>query len=128
MGLWHSQWTLGFRRAAKISYPQHFAPEEKARTSQEAYSFNCVQRSHSNFMEHHTIAVVSLLVAGLRFPVTSAALGGVWSLGRVVYAVGYAHSRIGSGGKGRYKGLFATAAEAVLFILAGVSTYQSIME
>lgn len=55
------------------------------------------QRAHANFIENYISFVPALMISGLRFPVASAALGGIWVLGRVLYAAGYTSS----GPKGR---------------------------
>lgn len=58
---------------------------------------HAAQRAHANFTENLTPFVVSLLVAGLRFPVAAAGIGAAWSASRMLYAYGYA----GKGPKGR---------------------------
>jgi len=70
----------------------------------EAYVFNCAQRAHANYGENHPTALASLLIAGLRWPLASAALGFTWSLGRYLYMVGYCKPELGPTGRGRYRG------------------------
>lgn len=60
--------------------------------------------------------VGALLLAGLRFPLASAVLGLSWTVSRYLYMVGY--SQGGEGGKGRYKGIFFWAFQAVLTLMA----------
>ncbi|KAI9826362.1 MAG: hypothetical protein M1832_000279 [Thelocarpon impressellum] len=108
-----------FRSRAAVPYPCAYASAEAARTSPEAYAFNCVQRAHGNFMEHHPTALMGLLIAGLRYPLAASALGAAWIVGRVLFAVGYANSPMDGKGRGRYRGFFALPAEAALVLLAG---------
>ncbi|KFA73545.1 hypothetical protein S40288_07686 [Stachybotrys chartarum IBT 40288] len=61
---------------------------------------NAPQRAHANFTENQTSFLGALLIAGLQWPVASAALGGCWALSRLVYAIGYARS----GPEGRVRG------------------------
>lgn len=61
-----------------------------------------------------------MLVAGLRFPVATAILGGVWAGNRVVYALGYARTGR-QGGKGRYYGIAWQLAHFALIGMAAVT-------
>jgi glutathione S-transferase len=88
-----------YRKAAKIAYPAAYAPS--SRTDDAANQFNCAQRSHAQFGENHPSMLVALLLAGLRFPISSAILGASWSVGRYFYMTGYSQ---GGTGKGRYNG------------------------
>jgi glutathione S-transferase len=94
-------------------------------TPSAAFAFNCAQRSHANFTEHHTSAVVSLLIAGLQFPLAAAACGFGWTLARAAYMVGYTRSPPETKGRGRYIGSAFWLFEAALIgmaIYAGVKT------
>ncbi|KUJ07097.1 membrane-associated proteins in eicosanoid and glutathione metabolism [Mollisia scopiformis] len=93
----HAANTGKYRKAAKVDYPSAYAPD--SRTDTAAHQFNCAQRAHGNFIENQPTALGSLLLAGIRFPVTSALLGIAWTISRYVYSQG------GAGGKGRYKGI-----------------------
>ena len=64
----------------------------------------------------------ALLIAGLRFPLTSAIMGAAWTLCRYVYMVGY--NRGGEGGTGRYKGIYFWAFQ---FGLMGMAGYTGVM-
>jgi glutathione S-transferase len=55
------------------------------------------QRAHANFTENLTPFLGALLIAGTKYPVYAAALGGLWAFARVLFAVGYTSS----GPKGR---------------------------
>lgn len=48
------------------------------------------QRAHANYTENLTPFLGSLLIAGLRYPIIAASLGGAWTVSRTVYAYGYA--------------------------------------
>ncbi|RQM06098.1 hypothetical protein DH86_00002394, partial [Scytalidium sp. 3C] len=71
--------------AAKVPYPHTHA--DASRTDIEAIRFNCAQRAHMNFIENQPSFLGALLLAGLKFPVASAALGFLWSAGRYMYMV-----------------------------------------
>ncbi|KAH8719293.1 hypothetical protein GQ44DRAFT_775430 [Phaeosphaeriaceae sp. PMI808] len=89
-----------FRKAAKVPYPFEYASYEQvqtaAPTSAKAMTlFNSAQRSHQNFNENHPSALGAMLIAGLRWPTVTAALGAVWSVNRVIYALGYTNGSEG---------------------------------
>jgi glutathione S-transferase len=98
----HSINTGKYRKAAKVNYPGAYAPS--SRTDTEAHQFNCAQRAHANFIENQASMLGALLLAGIKFPITSAAMGGAWTVSRYLYMVGY--SKGGEGGKGRYQGIY----------------------
>lgn len=101
MNILHIVATGSARKAAKIPYPLAYAPS--SRTDKDAFVFNCVQRSHANFVENQVSMLGSLFIAGLRFPLASAAMGAAWSVSRYLYMRGYANGQ--EGGKGRYQGI-----------------------
>ena len=47
------------------------------------------QRAHNNFTENLTPFLGALLISGLKYPVFAASLGGLWSVARALFAVGY---------------------------------------
>jgi len=100
----HGVNTGKFRKAAGIPYPTAYASNEDAKARQEAYVFNCAQRAHANFTENQLSVVAPLLIAGTRWPIAAAVLGGTWTLGRYLYMVGYCKPELGANGKGRYRG------------------------
>lgn len=73
------------RRQYGVTYPAMYAEGN----SEEANMFNCIQRSHQNTLEYLPNVLALQLAMGLRFPVTAAALGLAWAVGRVLYAQGY---------------------------------------
>ena len=89
-------------------------------------AFNSAQRAHQNFNENHVTALGAMLITGLRYPVAAAVLGAVWSVNRVIYAIGYA--RTGEdGGKGRYYGALGIIAHYVLVLMSGKAAYDLVM-
>jgi len=66
----------GGRYSAKLSY-------------KDWYNFSSAQRAHYNFLEWIASTMVFLLIAGIYFPIPSAALGLAVFIGRLIYAIGY---------------------------------------
>ncbi|KAI4250555.1 MAG: hypothetical protein L6R40_000155 [Gallowayella cf. fulva] len=54
VGYWHILRTGGYRKNAKVPYPNHYATAAEAKESKEKYLFNCSQRSHVTFIEVRT--------------------------------------------------------------------------
>lgn len=67
-----------------------------------------------------------MLIGGLKYPIASATLGFLWSVFRVLYAVGYTQADK-ENGKGRYAGVWFWFAQAGLFGLAGKMGYDLLM-
>ena len=131
VGIWHGARVGGFRKAAKVPYPFEYASYEQVQTASPASKkamlvFNSAQRAHQNFGENHPTVIGTLLISGLRWPVATAILGAVWSVNRVVYAIGYTRSAE-EGGKGRYYGAAGLIAHYVLIIMSGISAYKIAM-
>jgi glutathione S-transferase len=127
VGSWHGGRVGVFRKAAKIPYPFEYASYEQIQTASPASSkamlaFNSAQRAHQNFNENHPTALGAMAIAGLKFPVATAALGGVWAVNRVVYALGYTNGS--EGGKGRYYGALWMLAHYAMIIMAGVAAWK----
>lgn len=51
--------------------------------------FNCIQRSHQNFLEYYPQFLMVLFLGGFEYPRVAATAGVVYLAGRVVYALGY---------------------------------------
>lgn len=94
-------------------------PEQKKKM----YLFNCAQRAHGNFLENHSMFIAALLVAGLRYPVTSSVMGVGWIVSRIAYAVGYTRADRDDG-KGRLIGAPFWLFQLGLFGMVGWSGYQ----
>ena len=62
--------------------------------------FNLTQRVHLNFMENISQILCQLIICGLYYPVTTAVIGGVYFLARLIYTLGYL-----GGAKGRLLGV-----------------------
>lgn len=118
-----------FRKAAGVNYPTQYATDEQIAATADAnkkkalYLFNCAQRAHYNFMENHTPFLVSLFVAGLKFPVAASVMGALWGVGRVLYATGYTRKDKESG-KGRLMGAWASLLQIGLMGMAAKVGYD----
>ncbi|KAF2677914.1 membrane-associated proteins in eicosanoid and glutathione metabolism [Lentithecium fluviatile CBS 122367] len=118
---WLSNRVNSFRKAAKIPYPFEYASYEQCQTASPAsrkamHRFNCAQRGHQNFNENHVTFLGSLLITGLVNPRVAAAAGAVWSVNRVLYAIGYTNGP--ESGKGRYYGGLGMITHYVVMIWA----------
>ncbi|KAK3403158.1 membrane-associated proteins in eicosanoid and glutathione metabolism [Sordaria brevicollis] len=120
VNIFHSINTGKARKASGIKYPAAYASEEVAAKDPKAFTFNCAQRAHANFTENLTPAIGSILIAGLKYPVLAGALGGLWSLSRVFYAVGYTKS----GPQGRTT--FGIVSSLSLFALKLTAAYTAV--
>mmetsp|Transcript_6389 Transcript_6389/g.13629 ORF Transcript_6389/g.13629 Transcript_6389/m.13629 type:complete len:141 (+) Transcript_6389:51-473(+) len=81
--------------------------------------FNCVQRSHMNYVENSSFTLSLLFCGGLCAPRVSAAAGAVHIVGKVLYAQGYSTGNPSMRSKGNiaYLGLFT---------LVGTSIYSAL--
>ncbi|KAK3491371.1 hypothetical protein B0T13DRAFT_450862 [Neurospora crassa] len=116
----HSINTGRQRKAAGVKYPVAYAPQEVAEKDPKAFAFNCAQRAHANFTENLTPAIGAMLIAGLKYPVLAGALGGLWSLTRVLYTIGYTKK----GPQGRTK--FGIASSLSLLALKLMAAYTAV--
>ena len=57
-------------------------------------AFNSVQRAHQNTLESYSLVMLQMMCAGLKYPVTSAACGAVYVVGRVIYGYGESERRV----------------------------------
>lgn len=88
------------------------------------YEFSSAQRAHYNFLEWIASTLALLLIAGVYFPIPSAALGLAVFLGRLIYAIGYANG----GPQGRLIGvLINDLAFLGAFVLAFISSVYFII-
>ncbi|KAL9097504.1 MAG: hypothetical protein Q9165_000400 [Trypethelium subeluteriae] len=121
-----SSW-LGFRiplyrKSAQVAMPQLYAEHSQIAAAPPAqqkamYVYNCAQRAHANFVENQPSLLISLLIAGLRWPLVSAGLGVAWSVSRVLYSLGYT-DETKERGRGRYVGIWWIPVQSVLFLMA----------
>ena len=119
----HGVLTGGKRKAAKVPYPTAYASAAEAATDLAKHQFNCAQRAHANFLENMPNFVLASVVAGLRFPVATAVAGLVWNAGRIVFAKGYAGSKIEQKGDGRLKGVWYVIPQLALLGMAATTVY-----
>jgi len=135
LATWHGLRVGSFRKAAKIPYPYEYASYEQVSTApparqQAMYLFNCAQRAHQNFNENYPSALAAMLIAGVKYPMATTALGMVWGVNRVVYAVGYTkveEKGERKGGVGRYYGILWQLAHLGLAVLAGKTGWDIAM-
>ncbi|KAI9723366.1 MAG: hypothetical protein M1812_001250 [Candelaria pacifica] len=124
---WHGARAGSYRKLAKVTYPAPYASNEIAAKNDAAYAFNCAQRAHANFDEHHASTLTALLLAGTRYPIATSVLGMAWGVNRVIYAIGYTRRDWGAEGKGRYWGIASTLAEYALFGMAGWTGWEMLV-
>ncbi|CAG8534881.1 25111_t:CDS:2 [Cetraspora pellucida] len=118
---------LGFqvgsaRRKAGVPYPNLYASKEEAEKDRNKLVFNCYQRAHQSTFEHYPQFLLTLMIGGLKHPVLSAVGGGIWVLGRLVFAWGY---QTGDPAK-RTRGTFAYIGSIVL-LGTSISTAVSLL-
>ncbi|MCJ1267910.1 hypothetical protein MMC22_007796 [Lobaria immixta] len=123
LGTWHGLQTAKFRKAAKVRYPNAYSTDSEAKEDKAKYLFNCAQRAHTNFMEHQPGFLASLLLAGLSYPIASAAMGLAWCVGRVTYGLGYTNKNK-TDGSGRIIGNFYVLPELGLFLTAALTGWK----
>ncbi|KAF9625236.1 hypothetical protein IFM89_020822 [Coptis chinensis] len=76
----------GARRKYKVPYPTLYASESD---NKDAKLYNCVQRGHQNSLEMMPVFFLVLGLGGLQHPTVAAALGLVFTVGRIFYFIGY---------------------------------------
>ncbi|KAF8952237.1 Microsomal glutathione S-transferase 3 [Entomortierella lignicola] len=84
------------RKIANVPLPFEYADPEECKDDHQKYIFNCYQRVHQNTLEGFSSYLVTLLLAGLNYPIPAAVLGSVWILGRIFYFYGYTTGNPGS--------------------------------
>lgn len=87
INMWQSMRIGGLRRKLNINYPEMYSDKHPI--------FNCYQRAHQNTLEQLPFFLVTLLLAGVRFPCYGAMAGAAWVVGRVVYTLGYSSGEPG---------------------------------
>jgi glutathione S-transferase len=59
-------------------------------SSENAQNFNCVQRGHQNTLEALPLFLISQLLLASLYPLTAAGTIAFWTVGRIIYFLGYA--------------------------------------
>jgi glutathione S-transferase len=72
-----------------VKYPNLYADKDNCPDADKRNKFNCVQRGHQNSLEIQPVFLALLILSGLGYPATAAALGASFLLGRVFYIKGY---------------------------------------
>ncbi|KAL1959177.1 hypothetical protein VTO42DRAFT_2682 [Malbranchea cinnamomea] len=93
LGFVHGNIVNKTRRAANIPYPHTYATQEQCKADPNAEKFNCAQRAHANFLENMSQTVVSILVAGVKYPTAATLLGISWVAFRALFLYGYVYSK-----------------------------------
>ena len=81
------------RKKYGVKAPTLYLPEapdnadEKER--KRVHHYNCCQRAHQNTCESLGLVMLNMLATGIVYPITSAIFGGIWVIGRFVYAYLY---------------------------------------
>ncbi|KAJ0415588.1 hypothetical protein BJY00DRAFT_254261 [Aspergillus carlsbadensis] len=117
LGFIHGTVVGNLRKAAGVPYPHSYATVEQTKSNPKAHQFNCAQRAHSNFLENAPQTMLSILVAGLKYPQLATALGGAWVIFRILFLHGYVYTNKPHG-KGRYNGGLFWFAQAALWGLS----------
>lgn len=89
------------RRRFDIKYPTMYSDTNIV--------FNCIQRSHQNFLETYPQFLMLLFLGGFEYPKFAACSGLLYLAGRIVYAIGYSTGDPSKRMRGsfQYFGLFA---------------------
>ncbi|KAG9066312.1 hypothetical protein KI688_001535 [Linnemannia hyalina] len=78
-----------YRKEAGVPLPTMYVEEAEAKKDKKKMIFNCKQRVHQNTLEGFTSYMVTLMLAGARYPVAAPVLGLIWCAGRLAYSFGY---------------------------------------
>ena len=97
-------------------------------SDEDAYRFNLLQRGHMNTVENAPFIVAMLLQNWFTFPLPAACCGLLWTVGRVMYFVGYARSPNGRTVGGPFTalgllGLLGLSITSGVFMLQGRAAY-----
>ena len=75
---------------AKLLFPLSLQPG----FHKHAEEFNRIQRGHQNYLEHLTHFTVVSLIGGLKHPLLCSAAGAMFSIGSILYQLGYADMKL----------------------------------
>lgn len=81
VNMWHAFRVGRARKQFNVKYPAMYSDSNIV--------FNCIQRSHQNYLEYYPQFLMILFLGGFEFPKVAAGAGVVYLAGRVVYALGY---------------------------------------
>ncbi|XP_013386974.1 microsomal glutathione S-transferase 3-like [Lingula anatina] len=84
VNMWHAMNVANARKKFEVPYPLTYSSVNNGENQ-----FNCIQRSHQNFLENYPPFLMLLFLGGLQYPKISAGMGTVYLVGRIVYALGY---------------------------------------
>ncbi|GJJ69095.1 hypothetical protein EMPS_01441 [Entomortierella parvispora] len=110
------------RALAKVPLPFMYADAAEVKEDYQKHIFNCYQRIHQNTLEGFSSYLVTLMFAGLQYPIPSAVLGGIWILGRIFYYRGYSTGNP----EDRSKGAFGRIGDLGLLGLTGKMAFDLI--
>ncbi|KAL4910204.1 hypothetical protein BDW74DRAFT_144644 [Aspergillus multicolor] len=126
LGFIHGGLVGSFRKAAGVPYPHAYASIEQCKANPKAHQLNCAQRAHGNFLENAPQTMLSILVAGIKYPQAAAILGAAWVVFRTLYMLGYIYSDKPNG-NGRYNGMLCWFAQAGLWGLSAFGVASDFM-
>lgn len=109
-----------YRAVAKVPLPYMYADAAEVKEDYQKHIFNCYQRIHQNTLEGFASYLVTLMFAGLQYPIASSVLGGIWIVGRIFYYRGYSTGNPA----GRYWGAFGHIGEVGLLGLTGKMAFD----
>ncbi|OJJ58848.1 hypothetical protein ASPSYDRAFT_89574 [Aspergillus sydowii CBS 593.65] len=126
LGFLHGVVVGSFRKAAGVPYPHTYATVEQCKSNPKAHKFNCAQRAHANFLENAPQTMLSILVAGVKYPELAAGLGAAWAVFRILFLHGYVYTDKPQG-SGRYNGSLFWFMQAGLWGLSVFGVARDLM-
>jgi len=72
-----------------VAHPLPFPTAQQIAESKEHLAYASAQRAHANYLENQPTALAAMMISGLAFPRTTAALGAAWTVSRYFYMTGY---------------------------------------
>ena len=81
VNMWMAMNVSRARKRLSVEYPTMYSPDNK--------EFNCIQRAHQHSLEGHPTFLMFLFIGGLQYPKISAAVGHIYILSKIAFALGY---------------------------------------